>query len=215
MKNIFRKLFSCGLLYWMPACAIAYIWIFLAGTLSDALAPLNLTIFAPGILVVVPALLMPLARGFAAVLASGFLFDVSLPIPFEKMETAALGGALPEVALFGETALNVPSTTGFGVMWMAIFFFSLRFLRAYVDTSSPRHWLGCALGVNFAIFLLWACALGSDRIDSSAFWLGFFADALASSIFIVLAGWWFFEAIVSAYRICGADLVSEREVEEE
>lgn len=215
MKNFFQKLFSGGLLYWVPACAVAYIWIFLAGTLSDALAPLNLTIFAPGILVVVPALLMPAARGFASALAGGFLFDVSLPIPFEKMETTALGGALPEVSLFGEMSVNVPSTTGFGVMWTAIFFFSLRFLRAYVDTSSPRHWLGCALGVNFAIFLLWACALGSDRLGSAAFWFGFFADALASSIFIVLAGWWFFEAIISAYRICGADLVSAREVEEE
>lgn len=214
MKNLFRKLFSGGVLYWTPACAVAYVWIFLAGTASDALAPLNLTIFVPGILVVVPALLMPLTRGFASALAGGFLFDVSLPIPFEKMETAALGGALPEVALFGETAVNVPSTTGFGVMWTAIFFFALRFLRAYVDASSPRHWLGCALGVNFAIFLLWACALGWDRLGASSFWAGFLADALASSAFIVLAGWWFFEAIVSAYRLCGADLVASREVEE-
>ena len=84
MGEAIRKFFSVGAFYWIPACVIAYIWIFLAGTVSDALSPWNLAIFAPGLLVIVPSLLMPFPRGLAVVLISGFLFDFSLPIPFEK-----------------------------------------------------------------------------------------------------------------------------------
>ena len=213
MRERLKKIFSSGAFFWIPGCAAAYLWIFLAGTAADALSPLNLDVFAPGILVVVPALLMPLQRGFAVALVSGLLFDASLPIPYETME-AALGASAEYVSLFGETAVNVPSTTGFGMMWTAIFFFVLRFFRRFVAEDSPREWLFCALAVNFVIFLLWACGIGWSRLGTAEFWLSFAADALTASAFIVLLGWWYFDAVVSLYRICGADLLGEeREAE--
>lgn len=204
-----KKFFSSGAFYWIPACVAAYLWIFLAGTLSDALARWNLDVFAPGMLVVVPALLMPAARGFAVVLLSGLLYDVSLPIPYETMERA-FGGA-ESISLFGEMTIDVPATVGFGAMQSAIFFFALRFLRSRIDLSSPRQWLVCALAVNAVIFLLWAITLSGNELGDAGFWLGFLADALVSSAFIVAAGWWFFEALLALYRLFGADLVGERE----
>lgn len=204
-----RKFFSSDGFYWIPACVVAYLWIFLAGTLSDALARWNIDVFVPGILVVVPALLMPRWRGFAVVLISGFLYDASLPIPFETMERA-FGGA-ESISLFGEMTIDVPATVGFGAMQAAIFFFALRFLRSRVDLTSLKQWLACAVAVNFVIFLLWAIPLSWRELGAPEFWLGFFIDALISSAFIALAGRWFFDALISLYRICGADLVGERE----
>ncbi|MBR6797841.1 MAG: hypothetical protein IKM45_04035 [Opitutales bacterium] len=213
MNETIKKIFSVSAFYWIPACAIAYLWIFLSGEISDMLSPWNLSIFAPGLLVVVPALLMPFPRGLVVVLISGFLFDVSLPVPFEKMESA-LFDAGREMFLFGEMTTDVPATVGFGATWMVIFFFALRFLRAYIDLSSPKQWLVTALILNFVIFLLWACAISWTELGKLAFWGGFFATAIISSAFIVLLGWWFFDAVVSLYRMCGVDLVGEREVEE-
>lgn len=205
-----KRIFSHGAFYCLPACVVAYLWIFVSGLVSDALSRWNLEIFAPGMLVVVPALLMPPGRGFAVAAVSGFLFDGSLPIPFEKMETA-FGGA-ERISLFGEMSVAVPSTMGFGAMWTAIFFFVLRFFRAHVDPASPRHRLACALTVNFLIFLLWACALGWGELGTPDFLFGFFAEAAVSSAFIALAGGWFFDATLSLYRLCGTDLIGEREV---
>lgn len=206
-----KKIFTLGAFYWIPACVVAYLWIFLAGTAADFLSRWNLDVFTPGLLVVVPALLMPISRGFAVVLVCGFLFDGSLPIPYEKMESA-FGGS-ERIFLFGEMSVDVSSTFGFNAIWMAIFFFVLRFLRSRIDLSSPRHWLVCALSVNLVIFLLWACVQSASP-TTPEFWLGFAADAAASSAFIGLLGWWYFDATVSLYRICGTDLVGEREVEE-
>lgn len=208
-----KRLFTRGALYWLPACAVAYLWIFVSGLVSDALSRWNLEIFAPGALVVVPALLMTPGRGFAVVAVSGFLFDGSLPVPFDKMETA-FGGA-ERISLFGEMSVAVPSTMGFGAMWTAIFFFALRFFRSHVDPASPRHRLACALTVNFLIFLLWSCALGWGELGTPEFRLGFLAEAAASSAFIALAGGWFFDATLSLYRLCGADLIGERKAGEE
>lgn len=213
MGETIKKIFSMGAFYWIPACVIAYIWIFLSGVVSDALSPWNLNVFAPGLLVVVPALLMPFARGLWTVLVSGFLFDVSLPIPFEKMDST-LFSSNKMIFLFGEMETQISSTVGFGATWMIIFFFALRFLRAYIDLSSPKQWLVTALVLNSVIFLLWACAISWTELMSLRFWGGFFATAVISAAFIVLAGWWFFDATVSLYRMVGADLVSGREVEE-
>lgn len=214
MIEFFKKTYLSRFLYWVPAGVIAYLWIFIAGTGADILSRWNLDVFTPGLLVVVPALLMPMWRGFSVVLVSGMLFDASLPIPYEKMESAFIGSG-DKIALFGEISVNVPSTMGFGMMWMAIFFFALRFLRTRVDLTSPRHWLWCALGVNLAIYLLWAFALGWQKVGMLSFWYGIVVNAAVSSLFIVLLGWWFFDAIVALYRICGVDLVCEREVEVE
>lgn len=214
MGEAIRKFFSVGAFYWVPACVIAYIWIFLAGTVSDALSPWNLAIFAPGLLVIVPSLLMPFPRGLAVVLVSGFLFDFSLPIPFEKMDSA-LFAVGKKLFLFGEMTTAVPAPVGFGVTWLVIFFLALRFLRAYIDLSSPKQWLVCALILNFVVFLLWAFAFSWNELGTLSFWGGFLATAAVSSVFIVLAGWWFFDAVVSLYRLCGIDLVGEREVDEE
>lgn len=213
MNEAIKKIFSVSVFYWIPACAVAYLWIFLSSEISDMLSPWDLCVFTPGLLVVVPALLMPFSRGLAVVLFSGFLFDVSLPIPFEKMESALFETGT-EISLFGEMATDVPATVGFGATWMLIFFFALRFLRAYIDLSSPKHWLITALILNFVIFLLWGCAISWAELGSLVFWGGFLATAIISSAFIVLGGWWFFDAVVSLYRICGVDLVGEREVEE-
>lgn len=208
-----RKTYSSCALYWLPASVVAYFWIFIAGTGTDFLARWNIELFTPGLLIVVPALLMPIWRGFFVVLVSGFLFDGSLPIPYEKMESAFVGPT-DQVAIFGEMSVDVPSTMGFGVMWMSIFFFALRVFRTRVDLTSPRHWLACALAVNLAIFLLWAFALGWRDCGQFSFWYGVGINALASSLFIVLLGWWFFDAVISLYRLCGIDLVVEREMEE-
>lgn len=213
MIEALRKVYLSGFFYWLPASVAAYLWIFVAGTGADFLSRWNLDVFTPGLLVVVPALLMPMWRGFSVVLVSGLLFDASLPIPYDKMDSAFVGSG-DRIALFGEMSVDVPSTMGFGMMWMAIFFFALRFLRTRVDLTSPRHWLWCALGVNFAIYLLWAFAMGWRNIGMPVFWTGILINAAVSSLFIVLLGWWFFDAVVSLYRLCGIDLVCEREVEE-
>lgn len=214
MSEAIKKFFSVGAFYWIPACAAAYLWIFLAGIASDALARWNLMVFAPGLLVIVPSLLMPFSRGLGVVAVSGFLFDFSQPIPFEKMDSSLFASG-ERIFLFGEMATDVPAPVGFGVMWLLIFFLALRFLRAYIDLSSPKQWLVCALILNFVIFLLWVCAFSWSDFGAFAFWGGFLATAAVSSAFIVLAGWWFFDAVVSLYRLCGIDLVGEREVDEE
>ena len=213
MGEAIKRFFSVGAFYWIPACFVAYIWIFLSGTVSDALAPWNLMIFSPGLLVIIPALLMPFSRGLAVIFVSGFLFDFSLPIPFEKMDSSLFSVGEP-LFLFGEMTTGVPAAVGFGAAWMIIFFLALRFLRTHIDLSSPKQWLVCALILNFIIFLLWACVLSWTELGSLAFWGGFLATVAVSSAFIVLVGWWFFDAVVSLYRLCGIDLVGEREVEE-
>lgn len=213
MPAAVKTFFTGALFYWVPASVVAGVWIFLAGTVSDALSPWNLLVFAPGILVVIPAFFMPIFRGVAVVLLSGLLFDASLPIPFEKMESAR-GGVPAEIFLFGEMSVNVPSMLGFGATWMVIFFFVLRLIRAHVDLVSPRQWLVCALAANALIFLLWAIALGWGNLARLSYWGEFLLNLAMSSAFVVALGWWFFDATLSAYRLCGADLVGERETEE-
>lgn len=214
MTDAIKKFFYSGAFYCVPACFVAYLWIVVAGEIAGALAPLNLDFFSAGMLVVVPALLMTAGRGFVVVLICGLLFDVSLPIPFEKMETA-LGGNSGDIALFGEMALEVPSTVGFTTVWMAIFFFALRFLRTRFDLTLPRHRLLCAAAVNFVIFLFWSIAMGWGNIASVRFWTAFLIQSVVSSALIVVLGNWFFDATLSLYRLFGANLITEREVGEE
>lgn len=207
------NLFSRGAFYCVPACVVAYLWIFVSGLVSDALSRWNLGVFSAGVLVIVPALFMPFARGLAVVLLSGVLFDVSLPVPFEKMESA-FGFSGKTISLFGEMSADVPPTLGLITISLAIFFLVIRFMRIRIDARSPRQWLACALVVNTVIFLLWAVAMSAERVASFQFWAGFLVEILASSAFVVLAGWWFFDAQISAYRLCGVDLIAEWEVEE-
>lgn len=209
-----KRFFSNGALYCVPACFVAYIWIFVSGEISDVLARWNLDLFSAGLLVVIPALLMTPGRGFLVVFVCGLLFDVSLPIPFEKMETA-VGGNAANIALFGEMPLVVPSTLGFTTVWMAIFYFALRFLRSRIDLTLPRHWLVCAVTVNFVIFLLWSVAMGWENMGNLKFWSAFAIQAAVSSLVIAALGFWFFDATLSLYRICGRDLIAEREVGDE
>lgn len=212
--NAIKRFFSNGALYCVPACVVACIWIFVASEISDVFARWNLDLFSAGLLVVVPALLMTPGRGFLVVFVCGMLFDVSLPIPFEKMETA-IGGSAANISLFGEMPLEVPPTLGFTTVWMAIFYFALRFLRSRIDLTLPRHWLVCAVSVNFVIFLLWSIAMGWENAGSLRFWSAFAIQAAVSSLVVAALGLWFFDATLSLYKICGRDLIAEREVGDE
>jgi len=205
--------FSRGAFYCVPACVVAYLWVFVSGVVSDALSRWNLGVFSAGVLIVVPALFMPFGRGLVVVLLSGILFDVSLPVPFEKMESA-LGFSGKTISLFGEMSADVPPTLGLTTICLVIFFLAIRFFRARIDARSPRQWLVCALFVNAVVFLLWALAMSLERVASFQFWAGFLVEVFASSVFVVLAGWWLFDAQISAYRLCGIDVVAEREGEE-
>lgn len=213
MTKTLMKIFSRSALYWVPACVVAYLWIFVSVVVSDALSRWNLDVFSAGALVVVPALFMPFGRGLFVVLISGILFDAALPVPFEKME-AAFGADGKTIEVFGEMSANVPPALGLTTICLVAFFCGLRFLRARIDAGSPRQWLACALAVNVAVFLLWAFAMSWERVGEIYFWAGFLIEAAVSSAFLVLAGWWLFDAQISAYRICGIDLVGEREVGE-
>lgn len=205
--------FGKAAFYWAPSLAGVCIWAFALAQFSEWLAPWGITFFTAGLFVVVPALLMPFYRGLANVVLCGFVLDASFPVPFELTHSLSFWASSRGVSLFGELLGGSPAFFGFITGWMIFAFLILRLLRSRITTVNPRGWLVVAEIANAAIFVFWAIALGWTRLGDGAYWLGMLLNLLFSGALIFLFGGWFFDLLFSAYRICGIDLLEEREAE--
>lgn len=207
--------FGKGLFYWVPSLVCACFWCFALAVLTDFLASFGITFFTAGLLVVIPALLMPFYGGLLCVLLSGFVVDASLPVAFEKTHSLSFWETDRYVSLFGDIATDVPAFFGFVAGWMIFAYLILRLLRSRISVVDPIRWIVCAEIVNTGIFVFWAIAMGWTRFDDFAYWGGVLANLFFSSLVIFVFGWWFFDLQLSAYRIFGIDVVREREGEGE
>lgn len=205
--------FNKGWIHWVPAFLSSYFWILGVAMLTHLLAPVGITLFVPGVLVVVPALLMPMRRGLTSVILSGFLFDASIPVPFGHVEGLSFFLLKYNVSFFGEISAHVPAFFGFVTGWMIFAYLILRLVRARLDLPSPMQWIVCAAIVNSIIFIFWGIAMGWQQIGTLVYWAGFLVNFLASTTLLFVCGWWYFDLIVSAYRIVGVDIVAEREAQ--
>ncbi len=202
--NLERSLF-----HWFPAFVAGFIWIAARSIIGDLLAPTGISLFVAGILVVIPALFMRFGRGLFCVLMSGFLADATLPSPINHAEFPEIMESFGDPYLFGEISHEALESFGFIAGWMVFAYLALRLARLRFNFSSPLQWLLCAEILNTAIFFFWAVAMGVERWGDPAYWGGFIINLLGSSVFILVAGHWYFDMTLSLYRLCGADLVKD------
>lgn len=207
--------FSKGLFYWVPSFVCTCFWCFCLAVLTDFLAPLGITFFTCGLLVVIPALLMSFYRGLLCVALSGFVIDASLPVSFEMTHSLSFWETGRQISLFGDIATDVPAFFGFIAGWMIFAYLVLRLLRSRISAVEPIQWIVCAEIANAGIFIFWAIAMGWTRFDELSYWLGLLCNLFFSSLIIFVLGWWFFDLLLSSYRLCGIDVVREREGEGE
>lgn len=205
--------FSKALFYWVPSCVCACLWTFAFAVLTDLLAPLGITFFTAGLLVVFPALLMPFHRGLLCVILSGFIVDASLPVPYELTHSLSFWEAERSLSLFGEISESVPAFFGFITGWMIFAFLILRLLRSRISAVNPIQWIACAEIINAVICIFWSFAMGWTRFGELAYWGGLCLNLIFSAIALFVFGWWFFDLKLSAYRLCGIDIIKEREAE--
>lgn len=205
--------FSKAVFYWVPSLVCTCFWVFAFAVLTDFLAASGITFFTAGLLVVIPALLMPFRRGLLCVILSGFVIDGALPIPFEMTHSLSFWESDRHISLFGEISADVPAFFGFVTGWMIFAYLILRLLRSRISGAEPVQWLVCAEIVNTVIFLFWSVAMGWTHSDEIAYWYGFLLNLIFSAGAILVLGWWFFDLKLSAYRLCGIDLIKEREAE--
>ena len=205
--------FGKAAFYWAPSLASVCLWTFVLSLLTDLLAPWGVTFFTAGLFIVVPALLMPFFRGLANVALCGFVVDASLPVPFELTHSLSFWESARGVSLFGGVPGGSPESFGFVAGWMIFAYLALRLLRSRISPTEPLRWILWAEIANALIFFFWAFALGWTRPDALAYWGGFALNLLFSSALLLLFGGWYFDLLFSAYRICGIDLIEEREAE--
>ncbi len=207
--------FSKGLFYWAPSLFCACLWCFALAVFTDLLAPLGITFFTAGLLVVVPALLMPFYRGMLCVSLCGFVVDASLPVPFELTRSLSFWEADRQISLFGDISADIPAFFGFVAGWMIFSYLVLRLLRSRISAVEPIQWMVCAEIANAVIFVFWAIAMGWTRFGEFSYWIGLISNLFFSALLIFVFGWWYFDLLLSAYRICGIDIIREREGEGE
>lgn len=207
--------FSKGLFYWAPSLVCACFWCFALAVFTDLLAPFGITFFTAGLLVVIPALLMPFYRGLLCVFLSGCVVDASLPIPFELTHSLSFWAAERHVSLFGDIPADIPAFFGFVAGWMIFAYLVLRLLRSRISAVNPLQWMVSAEIVNAIIFVFWATAMGWTRFDEPAYWGGLLLNLFFSALVMFIFGWWFFDLQLAAYRLCGIDIIREREGEGE
>jgi hypothetical protein len=142
--------------------ACAGILIAIIAQLNHALAPLAVTVSAPGLLIAFAALRLPTRTGLALVLFSGLWLDAAATTPFGR-QAALLGIAF---GFLHNTARRLPrEETLIGVV--------------------------SALFVNLGLFVLLAVIDLGSLPDSSAGALRLLADLIVSQVFTTLAGPWF------------------------
>lgn len=211
-KSDEKTLFHRGIFYWIPSFVCAYFWVVAMSLLEHALSGWGLTVWTTGVFVVLPALLQSPARGLVNVVFAGLLADAALPVDFVPAGTPDVyeDAAVPEI--FGAVPEDVSGTFGFVTGWLVAAFIVLRFFRRVVPVTSFKCWLVSAEIVNTVVFLIWAFAFGRENIGSGAYWTGTFLTLIASSSALIVFGWFYFDALVGAYRLCGVDLIAQREV---
>lgn len=207
--------FGKGLFYWAPSFACACFWCFALAVFTDLLAPVGITFFTAGLLVVLPALLMPFYRGLFCTFLCGIVVDAALPVPFELTHSLSFLEANRHVSLFGDIPADIPAFFGFVAGWMIFAYLVLRLLRSRISAVNPIQWIVCAEIINAVIFIFWATAMGWTRFDEAVYWGGLLGNLFFSSLAILVFGWWYFDLVLSAYRICGIDVIREREGEGE
>ncbi len=132
------------------------------GQLNHALAPLALTVAAPGLLVAYAALRLPTGTGLAVVFLSGLWLDAAAPTPFGR-QAALLGLAF---CFLHNAARRLPrDETLVGVV--------------------------SALFINLALFVVAAVIDLGSLPDTTAGALRLLADLVASQVFTTLVGPWF------------------------
>lgn len=207
--------FGKGLFYWAPSLVCACFWTFALAVFTDLLAPWGITFFTAGLLVVIPALLMTFYRGLLCVLLGGLVVDASCPVPFELTHSLSFWESDRHISLFGDIPADVPAFFGFVAGWMIFAYLILRLLRSRISTADPVRWMVCAEITNALIFIFWATAMGWTHFGELAYWCGLFCNLILSALLIFVFGWWYFDLLLSSYRICGIDVVQEREGEGE
>ncbi len=199
--------FERSIFFPFPAILISFFWVAAVEILENLLAPTGISIFAAGILVVVPALVMEFSKGIFTVLLSGFFVDASFPLPFEHENSLIFHENSHGVYLLGEIAPETPEFFGFVTGWLVFAFLALRFMKIRFTFSNPLQWIFAAEILNTTIFFFWALAMGgNERIFDSDYWVYFGINLVVSSFFLIVSGAWFFDMIFSIYRLFGVDL---------
>jgi hypothetical protein len=140
------------------------LWVLVA-QINHYLAPLQIYLFSGGLFVTYAALRLPLASGYAAVIAGGMLCDAS---------------SAPSVT-FGTHAL--------------LFAFALAVIHSVRDRMARDETLirlAVALVANLGLFLAFSFIRVAGSPAPSATWLRLFLDLLCSQLLIGLLGPWFF-----------------------
>ncbi|NDC74475.1 hypothetical protein EBZ70_04085 [bacterium] len=155
--------------------ACSGILIAIIAQLNHALAPLALTVSAPGLLIAYAALRLPTATGLAVVLFSGLWLDAAAMTPFGR-QAALLGIAF---GFLHNAARRLPhEETLVGVV--------------------------SALFVNLALFVLLAVIDLGALPDSSAGAQRLLADLILSQVFTALTGPWFLALQNGMLTLAGA-----------
>ncbi len=144
------------------------------GQLNHALAPLALTVSAPGLLVAFAALRLPAGTGLAVVFCTGLWLDAAAPTPFGR-QAALLGLAF---CFLHNAARRLPrEETLVGVV--------------------------SALFVNLALFVVLAVVDLGSLPDTPSGALRLLADLIVSQVFTTLVGPWFLALQRAALDLAG------------
>jgi hypothetical protein len=144
------------------------------GQLNHALAPLALTVAAPGLLVAYAALRLPTGTGLAVVFLSGLWLDAAAPAPFGR-QAALLGVAF---CFLHHVARRLPREENLVGVVSALF-------------------------VNLGLFVALAVLDLGALPDSTAGALRLLADLVASQVFTTLVGPWFLALQRGALDLAG------------
>lgn len=210
-KTPFRR----GMLYWIPSAICAYFWVIGIAFLSNSLSSFGITIFAMGVFAVLPALLQPAARGLFNVVLAGFFVDALLPRDYNVAGTLGAFEKESTIELFGSMPAEVPEFFGFMTGWLVVAFIVLRFFRQILPVTTFKCWVISAEIINTILFFIWALAFGWQRIFEIDYWAGTLLTFVASSLAVLIFSWLYFDAVIGAYRLCGIDLIKQREVLED
>ncbi|MCR5183589.1 MAG: hypothetical protein K6B46_02675 [Opitutales bacterium] len=210
-KTPFRR----WVLYWIPSFVCSYFWVVGMAFLGNASSFLGLSIFGVGVLVVLPALLQPPTRGLGNVVLSGFLVDAYMPRDYTALGPLSMFEKTETIEIFGSMPAESPEFFGFITGWLVVAFIVLRFFRRFLPVTTFRCWMIVAEIVNTVLFFIWTLAFGWDHILSFDYWRGGLLTLIASSLAIFVFGWLYFDALIGAYRLCGIDLIKQREVLED
>ncbi len=147
---------------------------------NHGLSITGITLLPYGLLVVFPAIHLPVVPAFLIAVFTGLWIDASYPV---------------SLGLF---VFLLPVLT----------YFALR-LRIKLQRDNPWHGLSLGLALNAALILALALALGFPQLANPAYWGRLAVDFVAGQIVVFAVARWFFDFQFRLLQLTGIDILEE------